>query len=103
MRVVEEPQFTIDYHDPNKRSIANALQVFFKDDSHTKEIVVDYPIGHRRRRTDGIPLLIEKFKHAVTAHYKTDHAGKIITQLLNKTAFEKAALKDVMELLQTRN
>ena len=103
MRVVEEPQFTVDYHDPNKRSIANALQIFFKDGTQSKEIVVEYPIGHRRRRSDGIPLLIEKFKHAVTAHYDAKQAEKIMVQLLNKTAFEKAALKDIMELLQTHN
>ena len=55
---VEDPAFTIDYHDPSKRSIANALTVEFKDGSKFDEIVVEYPIGHARRRTDGIPLLI---------------------------------------------
>ena len=99
MTVIEEPQFTIDYHDPNKRSIANALQIFFKDGSCLSEILVEYPIGHRRRRSDGIPLLLEKFKQAVLAHYETTQAEKIISILLDKSHFEKMAVTDVMALL----
>lgn len=60
MVVVEDARYTSDYLDPEKRSIANALQVFFKDGSWTEKIVVEYPLGHRRRRAEGIPLLIEK-------------------------------------------
>jgi 2-methylcitrate dehydratase len=59
---VEDPVFTADYHDPSKRSIANALTVEFNDGSKLDEVAVEYPIGHARRRTDGIPLLVEKFK-----------------------------------------
>ena len=59
---VEDQQFTADYHDPEKRSIANALTVELKDGTYLPEVVVEYPIGHRLRRTDGIPLLLEKFK-----------------------------------------
>src|SRR2546425_5132055 len=59
---VEEPQFSRDYLDPGKRSIANAITIEFKDGSRTDEGVVEYPIGHRRRRKEGIPLLIEKFR-----------------------------------------
>ncbi len=62
MTCVEDKQFSADYLDPGKRSIANAVQVFFKDGSKTDEVVVEYPLGHRRRRSEGIPLLIEKFK-----------------------------------------
>ena len=62
MSTVEDTQFTKDYHDPNKRSIANALTVTFNDGTKLDEIVVEYPIGHKRRREDGIPLLIEKYK-----------------------------------------
>jgi 2-methylcitrate dehydratase len=57
----EDPQYSKDYLDPEKRSIANAVQVFFKDGSATAKVAVEYPIGHRRRRAEGIPLLIEKF------------------------------------------
>src|ERR1700687_5576566 len=59
---VEDKQFTHDYHDPEKRSIANALTVEFADGKKLREIVVEYPIGHKRRRAEGMPLLVEKFK-----------------------------------------
>ncbi len=62
MVCVEDKGFSRDYHDPDKRSIANAITVEFKDGKRTGEVVVEYPIGHRRRRKDGIPLLVEKFK-----------------------------------------
>jgi 2-methylcitrate dehydratase len=59
---VEDKHFTKDYHDPAKRSIANALTVEFKDGTKLKEIVCEYPIGHKRRRKEGMPVLVEKFK-----------------------------------------
>ena len=59
---VEDPKFTRDYHDPSKRSIANALTVEFTDGKKLKEIVVEYPIGHKRRRKEGMPVLMAKFK-----------------------------------------
>jgi len=59
---VEDAQFTRDYHDPDKRSIANALTVHLRDGSTLDEVVVEYPIGHRRRRAEGIPLLEAKFR-----------------------------------------
>ncbi|MCP3718878.1 bifunctional 2-methylcitrate dehydratase/aconitate hydratase [Paraburkholderia sp. CNPSo 3281] len=59
---VEDPQFTKDYHDPDKRSIANALTIELMDGTTLDEVVVEYPIGHKRRREEGIPLLIEKFR-----------------------------------------
>ena len=62
MECVEDKQFSADYLDPAKRSIANAITVEFKDGSKTREVVVEYPIGHRRRRKEGIPLLVEKFR-----------------------------------------
>ncbi len=62
MRCVENKQWTADYLDPSKRSIANAVQVFFADGSKTRNVVVEYPVVHRRRRKEGIPLLVEKFK-----------------------------------------
>ena len=62
MECVEDPAWTRDYLDPEQRSIANAVQVFFKDGSSTPKVAVEYPIGHRRRRKDGIPLLEAKFR-----------------------------------------
>jgi 2-methylcitrate dehydratase len=61
MICVEDPRYTREYLDPDKRSIANAVQVFFKDGSSTAKVAVEYPIGHRRRRNEGMPLLVEKF------------------------------------------
>src|SRR5205814_1656571 len=58
----EDKRFTRDYHDPKKRSIANALTVEFKDGTKLPEVVCEYPIGHKRRRKEGMPLLVEKFK-----------------------------------------
>jgi 2-methylcitrate dehydratase len=62
MECVENKQWSKDYLDPQKRSIANAIQVFFKDGSKTANVVVEYPVGHRRRRKEGIPLLEAKFR-----------------------------------------
>jgi 2-methylcitrate dehydratase len=62
MECVENKQWSKDYLDPQKRSIANAIQVFFKDGSKTANVVVEYPVGHRRRRKEGVPLLEAKFR-----------------------------------------
>lgn len=62
MECQEDPQFTVDYHDPEKRSIANALTITLNDGTVLDEVVVEYPIGHKRRREEGIPVLIEKYK-----------------------------------------
>ncbi|MCC6289178.1 MAG: bifunctional 2-methylcitrate dehydratase/aconitate hydratase [Chitinophagaceae bacterium] len=62
MYTEENLQFTKDYHDPEKRSIANALTIEFNDGTKLEEVVVEYPIGHKRRRDQGIPVLIEKYK-----------------------------------------
>ena len=77
MEVVEEPRFSREYLEADKRSIANALQVFFNDGSSTEQVTVEYPIGHRRRRAEGIPLLEEKFK----ANLATRFAGQRCAQI----------------------
>src|SRR5918994_1260078 len=66
---VEDKRFTRDYHDPKKRSIANALTVEFKDGSKLKEVVCEYPIGHKRRRAEGMPVLVEKFKTNIARRF----------------------------------
>ena len=83
MVVREDETYTTDYHDPSKRSIANAIQVFFKDGSATDKIDIHYPIGHRRRRDEGIPVLLEKFRrnlkvafNEVKAHELYDHCAE---------------------------
>jgi 2-methylcitrate dehydratase len=69
MQVKENPQFTKDYYAADKRYIGNAVQVFFRDGSSTARIAIDVPIGHRRRRAEGRPLLVQKFESSVAAHF----------------------------------
>ena len=78
MEVAEDKRYSAEYHEPDNRSIANAVQIFFKDGSKTEKIEIEYPVGHRRRREEGIPLLEEKFEAALKAHYKPDQMQKII-------------------------
>ena len=78
MVVNENPQFTRDYFDPDKRFIGNAVQVFFKDGSSTGKVSIDYPIGHRRRRAEGIPLLRRKFEAAMRGHLPAHQVEAIL-------------------------
>ena len=75
---VEDPQFTRDYHDPKKRSIANALTVEFKDGSKLEEVVCEYPIGHKRRRAEGMPVLVEKFKTNLARRFPAQQQKAIL-------------------------
>jgi len=79
---VEDKQFTKDYHDPKKRSIANALTVEFKDGKKLAEIVCEYPIGHKRRRKEGMPVLVEKFKTNLARRFPVKQQ-KAILKLCN--------------------
>src|SRR3546814_11620311 len=72
MAVSENPQFTKDYFDPDKRYIGNSVQVFFKDGSSTEKVSIDYPIGHSKRRGEGIPVLMDKCEQALRAHLAQD-------------------------------
>jgi len=95
---VEDPAFTIDYHDPSKRSIANALTVEFKDGSKFDEVVVEYPIGHARRRTDGIPLLIEKFKINLARIFSADQQKKILEVSMDYKKLSEMAVNEYVDL-----
>ncbi len=78
MVVTENARFTRDYHDPHKRSIANTVQVFFKDGSATEAVTVEYPIGHRRRRQEAAPLLVEKFVKNMTTRFEMRQVQDIL-------------------------
>jgi 2-methylcitrate dehydratase PrpD len=78
MTCVEDPQYSKDYLDPEKRSIANAVQVFFTDGSSTAKIAVEYPIGHRGRRAEGIPLLLKKFAANLASRFPPEQCAKIL-------------------------
>ena len=77
MIVTEEPRYTKDYLDADKRSIANAIQVFFTDGSSTDKVEIEYPIGHRRRRAEGIPVLEAKFLAALRTRFPKGQAQRI--------------------------
>jgi 2-methylcitrate dehydratase len=93
---VEDPQFTKDYHDPAKRSIANALTVEFKDGKKLAETVVEYPIGHKRRRREGMPLLVEKFERNLARRFPPKQQKAILELCMNH---EKLAATPVDEFV----
>lgn len=98
MEVVEEKHFSVDYHDPEKRSIGNALQIFFKDGSATEEISVEYPIGHRRRRKEGVPMLLEKFKKNLATRFPESQVKTIVSVFEDAAALEKMPVSELMDL-----
>jgi 2-methylcitrate dehydratase len=98
MRVRENPQFSHDYLDPDKRAIGNALQVFFADGSSTPRISVDYPIGHRRRRAEGIPKLLEKFSSNLASHFPAATVARIEQACADQTALERLDVPAFIEL-----
>src|SRR5918992_6362038 len=83
MVCLEDPRYSKDYLDPEKRSIANAVQVFFKNGSRTEKLAVEYPIGHRRRRAEGMPLLLKKFAANLASHLTPTQCDAIIDLCLD--------------------
>lgn len=98
MVCVEDPAFTKDYHDPEKRSIANALTVEFADGSRFDEVVVAYPIGHKRRREDGIPLLVEKFRTNLARRFPTKQQQAILAVSLDQAALEAMPVNEYVDM-----
>ena len=99
MTLQENKEWSKDYHEPSKRSIANAVQVFFKDGSSTEKVTVEYPLGHRRRREEGIPVLIEKFKSNVYTRFPKRHGEEIIDLCLDEDALMDTPVNEFMNLL----
>ncbi|WP_186148348.1 bifunctional 2-methylcitrate dehydratase/aconitate hydratase [Burkholderia gladioli] len=95
---VEDPQFTKDYHDPDKRAIANALTVEFDDGTVLDEVVVDYPIGHRRRRDEGIPLLVEKFRSNLARRFPTKQQQAILDVSLDPARLAAMPVNEYVDL-----
>ena len=96
---VEDPQFTKDYHDPDKRSIANALTVELKDGKKLKEVVVEFPIGHKRRRKDGIPLLVDKFKVNLARVFPAKQIAAILDVSLDQKKLEAMPVHEYVDLM----
>jgi 2-methylcitrate dehydratase len=96
---VEDAGYTADYHNPEKRSIANAITVEFKDGTVFDEVAVEYPIGHARRRVEGIPLLIEKYKTNLARIYDADQQKKIIDLCLDYNKLSATPVNEFMDLM----
>ena len=102
MEVRENPRFTVDYFDPDKRAIANALQVFFRDGSSTPRVEVPYPVGHRRRRREGTPLLRDKFERHLRARLPEAACEGILRTCASREALEPTRVRDFMEPWRAR-
>lgn len=98
MEVVEDKRFTTEYLEADKRSIANAIQIFFKDGSSTEEVVVEYPMGHRRRREEGIPLLELKFKANLATRFPSQQCQTIFTLCKDQATLEATPVNRFMDL-----
>ena len=101
MVVREDPSFTRDYHDPARRYIGNAVQVFFRDGSATGKVTVDFPVGHRRRREEGIPLLLAKYRDALHAHLPGPQAKRLVELAENPEALDQLAVEDYLGLYRS--
>ena len=95
---VEDKQFTKDYHDPEKRSIANALTVELKDGTKLKEIAVEYPIGHKRRRKEGIPVLEDKFRTNLNRRFPKKQQERILAVSLDQKKLEAMPVNEYVDL-----
>lgn len=98
MSTREDPQFTQDYHDPEKRSIANALTVTLTDGQQLEEVVVEYPVGHKRRREEGIPLLLEKYKINLNRIFPSKQQDEICDISLDLNRLLQTPVHDFVDL-----
>src|SRR6202046_4366122 len=101
MRVKENTTFTQEYYDPNKRYIGNAVQVFFKDGTASERVQVDFPIGHRKRREEGMPVLVKKFEASVAAHFKPKQTESIQAMFADRGALAAMPVSEFVAKLVT--
>lgn len=101
MHVTENEQFSRDYHDPEKRSIANSIKLIFKDGSESEQIVIEYPIGHKRRREEGIPVLLSKFEHNLGTRFSPAQITAITTAMNDTNKLAAMPVVDFMALWQS--
>ena len=99
MVIEEDKRYSQEYLEADKRSIANAVQIFFEDGTSTEKIEVEYPLGHRRRREEGIPLLIEKFKNNLATQFSQSRSEVILNLCLDESKLESTTVSDFMELM----
>lgn len=98
MEVVEDKRYSREYLEPDKRSIANAVQVFFRDGTSTEKVEVEYPLGHRRRRKEGMPRLLRKFRENLGASLPAESVERITEVFLDRKVLETMSVPDFMEL-----
>lgn len=98
MHVAENKQFSHDYHVPEKRSIANSLQVTFNDGSQTQLITVEYPIGHQRRRQEGVPILLEKFHNNLSTRFSLPHIERISEAMSHVDSLSEMSVVEFMAM-----
>ena len=103
MILSEDKRYSKDYLDDGKRSIANALQIFFKDGSQTDKVEVEYPVGHRNRRQEGIPLLERKFFNSLKSTYSKEHSDRIYSLCLDKERIEQTPVNEFMDMFVNKN
>jgi len=99
MRVTENARFTEEYYDPDKRAIGNSVQIFFIDGSSTDKISIDYPIGHRRRRDEGIPVLEKKFREALGTRFPKGQAEAAYALCLDARKLESTPVNEFCDML----
>ncbi|WP_133129242.1 bifunctional 2-methylcitrate dehydratase/aconitate hydratase [Legionella yabuuchiae] len=98
MEVQENKQFSKDYHDPEKRSIANSIKISFKDGTESDLVTIEYPIGHRRRREEGIPVLKKKFKRNLNSYFTQEKTEQIFELMIDFDKLVNTSIDDFMKL-----
>jgi 2-methylcitrate dehydratase len=101
MQVKENTTFTLEYYAADKRYIGNAVQVFFNDGTSSPRVAVDYPIGHRKRRAEGMPVLVKKFESSVAAQFQAKQTESITAMFRNQGALASMPVSDFVARLVT--
>ena len=95
---VEDPQYTKDYHDPDKRSIANAVTITLKDGTSLDEVAIEYPVGHKRRRDEGLPLLVKKYRTNLARIFDAEQQARIEDLTLDFEKLSRTPVNEVLDL-----
>lgn len=103
MNCVEDPGYTKDYHDPEKRSIANAVTITFNDGTSTDEIAIEYPVGHKRRRDEGLPLLVKKYRTNLARIFSPEQQERIASFTLDYSKLSATPVNEVLDLFVKRS
>ena len=98
MELEEDRRYSADYLDPDKRSIANSLQCFFDDGSATEQVAVEYPVGHRRRRAEALPLLFDKLRNNLSSRFPPDRVDAIVRIFQDRSRLERLSVPDFVQL-----